>query len=175
MSLRFPFFVDLSGKKAVVVGGGTVGLRRARVLRDFGAAVTVVAPSLGAPLEGVAYIARRYQAGDLAGAFLAVAAVNDPSVNAAAGREARARGILFNRSDDPAACDFFFPALCEGGGVTAGVVGDGSDHRRTAAAAQRIREMLQNNTTHKFRADLFKGRWVQGKALAGLGGAQGGA
>ena len=88
------------------------------------------------------------EAGDLAGAFLAVAAVNDPSVNAAAGREARARGILFNRSDDPAACDFFFPALCEGGGVTAGVVGDGSDHRRTAAAAQRIREMLQNNTTH---------------------------
>ena len=87
MSLRFPFFVDLSGKKAVVVGGGTVGLRRARVLRDFGAAVTVVAPSLGAPLEGVAHIARRYQAGDLAEAFLAVAATDDRAVNRAVWEE----------------------------------------------------------------------------------------
>ena len=145
---RFPLFLDLTGRRAVVLGGGTVGLRRAAALARFGAEVTVISPHLSGALEGIRHIPRAYQAGDLAGAFLAVAAVNDPSVNAAAGREARARGILFNRSDDPAACDFFFPALCEGGGVTAGVVGDGSDHRRTAAAAQRIRVMLQNNTTH---------------------------
>lgn len=39
---RFPLFIDLNGRKAVVVGGGTVGLRRAEALADFGAAVTVV-------------------------------------------------------------------------------------------------------------------------------------
>ena len=58
-------------------------------------------------------------------------------------REAQERGVLFNRSDCPEACGFFFPAICEGGGLTAGVVGDGSDHRRTAAAAKRIRETLE--------------------------------
>ena len=63
-------------------------------------------------------------------------------VNAAAGREARQLGIPFNRSDCPGDCDFFFPAICEGGGLVAGVVGDGSDHRRTALAAQKIREAL---------------------------------
>ena len=143
---RFPLFLDLTGRRAVVLGGGTVGLRRAEILARFGAEVTVISPRLSKALAGVRHIPRAYQAGDLSGAFLAVAAVNDPAVNAAAGREARERGILFNRSDCPAECDFFFPAICEGGGVTAGLVGDGSDHRRTAAAAQRIREALQNNT-----------------------------
>lgn len=141
---RFPLFLDLTGRRAVVLGGGTVGLRRAQALARFGAAVTVISPSLSGEPAGVRHIPRAYQWGDLEGAFLAVAAVNDPAVNAAAGREARERGILFNRADCPAECDFFFPAICEGGGMTAGVVGDGSDHRRTAAAAQRIRETLQS-------------------------------
>lgn len=141
---RFPLFLDLTGRRAVVLGGGAVGLRRAAVLARFGAEVTVISPRLSGEPVGFRHIPRTYQAGDLAGAFLAVAAVNDPAVNAAAGREARERGILFNRSDCPAECDFFFPAICEGGGVTAGVVGDGSDHHRTAAAAKRIRETLQS-------------------------------
>ena len=140
---RFPLFLDLTGRRAVVLGGGTVGLRRAEALAQFGAEVTVIAPRLVRELPGVRYLARRYQAGDLAGAFLAVAATDDPAVNAAAGREAQERGVLFNRSDCPEACGFFFLAICEGGGLTAGVVGDGSDHRRTAAVAKRIRETLE--------------------------------
>ena len=145
-SKRFPLFLDLTGRRAVVLGGGTVGLRRAEILSRFGAEVTVISPHLSGDLECVRYVPRVYQPGDLAGAYLAVAAVDDPAVNAAAGREARERGILFNRCDCPAECDFFFPAICEGGGVFAGVVGDGTDHRRTAAAAKQIRETLQNNS-----------------------------
>ena len=142
-SKRFPLFVDLTGRAAVVIGGGKVGLRRAEALRRFGADVTVISPSLSAPLEGVRHLPRPYRPGDLAGAFLAVAAASDGAVNAAAGREARQRGVLFNRSDCPADCDFFFPAVCEGEGVVAGIVGDGSDHRKTAEAAQKIRKLLE--------------------------------
>lgn len=140
---RFPLFIKLAGRRAVVLGGGEVGLRRARVLRDFGASVTVISPMLSGPAEGMVYLPRRYQEGDLEGAFLAVAAADHAEVNAAAGREARRLGILFNRSDCPADCDFFFPAICEGTGLTAGVVGDGADHHRTAEAARRVREALQ--------------------------------
>ena len=50
--------------------------------------------------------------------------------------------MLFNRADDPADCDFFFPAICEGEGLTAGLVGDGGDHARVAAAARWLREVL---------------------------------
>ena len=142
-SKRFPLFVDLTGRAAVVIGGGTVGLRRAEVLRRFGADVTLISPRLCAPLEGVRHIPRPYQPGDLAGAFLAVAAADDGAVNAAAGREARERGVMFNRSDCPAECDFFFPAVCEGEGLVAGLAGDGSDPRRTAAAARKIRQIIR--------------------------------
>ena len=139
---RFPLFVRLEGRSAVVVGGGTVGLRRAETLRRFGAAVTVVSPSLSGPLEGCRWVSRAYRPGDLTGAYLAVAATDSPEVNAAVGREARQKGVLFNRADCPGDCDFFFPAVCEGDGLTAGVVGDGSNHKKTAQAARMIREVL---------------------------------
>ncbi len=142
---RFPLFVDLAGRRAVVVGGGTVGLRRGEVLRRFGAEVTVISPTLAGSAEGIRHVARRYEDGDLAGAFLAVAATNVPAVNAAVGREARRLGIFFNRSDDPADCDFFFPAVCEGGGMVAGLAGDGSDHKKTARTAEAIRKVLKES------------------------------
>lgn len=142
---RFPLFVDLTGKKAVVIGGGAVGLRRAEVLTRFGAEVTVVSPALLHAAEGVRHIPREYAPGDLEGAFLAVAATDVPRVNEAVGREARRRGVLFNRSDDPADCDFFFPAICEGAGMVAGLVGDGTDHRKTARTAGEIRKILENS------------------------------
>lgn len=140
---RFPLFVSLEGRSAVVIGGGKVGLRRAEVLRRFGAEVTVISPALLRPLEGVRHVARTYEPGDLAGAYLAIAAANSPEVNAAVGREARREGAVFNRGDCPEACDFFFPAICEGKNLVAGIVGDGGDHRRTARAARRVREILE--------------------------------
>lgn len=140
---RFPLFIDLTGRAAVVVGGGTVGLRRANVLRRFGAEVTVISPQLAGPAEGVRHIPRSYRTGDLEGAFLAVAATDDPQVNAAVGQEARQAGLFFNRADCPADCGFFFPAICEGEGLVAGVAGDGRRHRQTAQAARRIRQVLE--------------------------------
>lgn len=142
---RFPLFVDLTGRKAVVIGGGTVGLRRARLLRRFGAAVVVISPALADDAGELHWLQRAYRPGDLEGAYLAVAASDCPEVNAAAEREARTLGVLFNRSDCPSGCDFFFPAICEGEGLTAGLVGDGSDHRRVAQAAQAVRAVLGNH------------------------------
>ena len=141
---RFPLFVDLTGRAAVVIGGGTVGLRRAEVLRSFGALVTVVSPSLSRNITGIRHAARAYVPGDLADAFLAVAATDDPAVNRAIGEEARRLGIFFNRSDDPGQCDFFFPAICEGDGLVAGLVG-GGDHKKTARMAAEIRKILENS------------------------------
>ena len=143
MNLRFPLFIDLDGKAAVVVGGGAIGMRRAAVLRDFGAAVTVVAPEIREEPEGVACFLRAYQPGDLSGAFLAVAATNDRAVNHAVYEEACSRGILVNVCDCPGECDFYFPAICQTETLVAGLVGDGSDHKRTARAANAVRKTLE--------------------------------
>ena len=143
MELRFPLFIDLTGKQAVVVGGGAIGLRRASALRDFGAAVTVIAPAIQETLDGVRLVRRPYANGDLAGAFLAVAATDDRAVNHAVCEEARSLGIPVNVCDCQGECDFFFPAICRTQTLVAGIVGDGSDHRKTARAAKAVRKTLE--------------------------------
>ena len=139
---RFPLFIDLKGRKAVVIGGGPIGLRRAGILRDFGAEVTVISPTLHAPSDGLCWLEKTYSPNDLTGAYIVIAATNVPDVNAAAGRAARALGAFFNRSDDPSDCDFFFPAICEGEHLLAGVTGDATNHKQVAEAAKRIRTIL---------------------------------
>ena len=126
----------------MVVGGGAIACRRIRALRDFGARVVVVAPRWDEPLAEVTHLARPYVPGDLTGAFLAVAATDDRQVNRLVGEEARALGIPVSVADRREECTFFFPALCTGAGLAAGVVSAGDDHRLTARGARAIRELL---------------------------------
>ena len=142
-ALRFPLFLDLTEKKAVIVGGGAVACRRAEVLLRFGAEVVLIAPRRKKDLPGVSWQARPYAPGDLAGAALAVAATDDRAVNRAVGEEARALGVPVSVADAPAECTFFFPAVCTTDELSAGVVGRGADHARTAKAARAIRAALE--------------------------------
>lgn len=140
---RFPLFVDLTGQTVVLVGGGNIALRRVKTLQQFGAQVVVVSPTLHPDMPPVTHIPRPYRPGDLEGAVLAVAATDDAATNRQVGEEANARSIPVSVADNPQACTFFFPAVCVGKGLVAGVVGDGSDHARTARCAQHIREMME--------------------------------
>lgn len=140
---RFPLFIDLHGKKAVIVGGGKIALRRAEVCLAFGAEVTIIAPECEAVPQGAVFLQRPYEEGDLQGAFLAVAATNRREVNAQVGREARDAGIFVSVADRKEESTFFFPAICTGSGLVAGVVSQGSEHKKTAAAAKKIRAVLE--------------------------------
>ena len=141
--IRFPLFIDLNGRKAVVVGGGAIACRRAGVLKTFGAQVTLIAPAWKEHIEGVRWLQRPYQPGDLDGAVLAVAATDDRAVNRRVGEDARALGIPVSVADAPEECTFFFPAVCTGENLVAGVAGRGDDHARTARAAKAIRAVLE--------------------------------
>ena len=140
---RFPLFVNLAGERVVIVGGGAVACRRAEVLARFGAAVELIAPRCKRQMPDIQWQARPYAPGDLAGAALAVAATDDRAVNRAVGEEARALGIPVSVADAPEECTFFFPAICTGGELVAGVIGRGDDHARTARAAKAIRHTLE--------------------------------
>lgn len=140
---RFPLFIDLNGKKAVIIGGGKIALRRAGVLLSFGAKVTIIAPECQAIPEGAVYCQRCYQQGDLADAFIAVAATNDREVNRLVGLEATERGIPVSVADRKDESSFYFPAICTGNGLVAGIVSGGEEHHKTAAAARAVRNVLE--------------------------------
>ena len=85
----YPVGLRLSGRRVVVVGGGQVAHRRVAGLLEARASVTVVSPELTPALEAlvapgsVTWHPRRYVPGDLSGTWYAVAATDDPEVNAA--------------------------------------------------------------------------------------------
>ena len=106
--------------------------------------MTVIAPRCKNPPQGIQWEGRPYAPGDLAGAALAVAATDDRAVNRAVGEEAKVQGIPVSVADCPEECTFFFPAVCEHGGVTVGLVShSGGDHRRAAEAASAVRKALE--------------------------------
>lgn len=140
---RFPVFTDLRGKKVVLVGGGAVARRRIDALRPFGPELVVIAPALEGDCRGVEWLQRAYRPGDLEGAFLVIAASDSREVNRQVGQDARQLGIPVSVADRREECTFFFPAICQGEKVLAGVVSRGEDHRATASAAKRIRSLLE--------------------------------
>lgn len=136
-----PLLLDLTGRLVVVVGGGRVGLRRSRALAAAGARVLVIAPSPLAELAElpVAVEQRPYADGDLAEAWLAVAATDDAEVNAAVAAEADARRIFCVRADRAAGGSARTPAVLRRGAVTVAVNADGDPVR-----AAELRNVLAN-------------------------------
>lgn len=130
---------------AAVIGGGPVAERKTQGLLQAAAAVTVVSPQLTPALEQwaragrVTAIRRAYRPGDLRGARLAVAATNDPAVNAAIADEADERGCPVNVVDDPSRCTFHAPAVVRRGEVVIGVSTGGA----SPALARRLRGEIE--------------------------------
>ena len=141
--MHFPMFFDLHNRKITVVGGGSIAKRRIEVLLRFGASVTVIAPEAENLPEGVQWLPRPYEEGDLEGSFFAVAATNCREVNHQVGLEAGRLQIPVSVADCLSECTFFFPAICQGEDLIAGVVSDGTHHHKTARAARAIRKTLE--------------------------------
>jgi uroporphyrin-III C-methyltransferase / precorrin-2 dehydrogenase / sirohydrochlorin ferrochelatase len=137
--MTYPLMLDLTGRRAVVVGGGAVALRRAQALLTAGARVHVIAPRVERALAGlpVTVSRRRYRDGDLAGAWLVHAATGDPAVNAAVAADADRLRIWCVRADDAARSRAWTPAVTRHGDITVAVTA-GGDPRR----AQRLRAAI---------------------------------
>lgn len=135
----------LTGKKVVVVGGGTVAQRRLPLLIASGADVHVISRSATRSVEamtGITLQLREYRDGDLDGAWYAIAATDDPRVNEAVVAEAERRRIFCVRADVAVAGTAVTPASFSYAGLSVGVLA-GGEHRRSAAIRSAIREALQ--------------------------------
>jgi precorrin-2 dehydrogenase/sirohydrochlorin ferrochelatase len=143
--LTYPVgLIKLKDCRTVVIGGGNVAFRKIIGLLDAGASITFISPKAITKLDELTriqkleWLKRPYQEGDLEGAFLVVAATDDPIVNQTVWEEAQREGCLVNVVDDPAHSNFIVPALVRRGDLTIAISTGGT----SPALARRLREKL---------------------------------
>ena len=131
----YPVGLRLLDRHVVVVGGGQVAHRRVAGLLEARARVTVVSPEVTPALDAlvgpgeVTWVRRGYEPGDLDGAWYAVAATDDPAVNAAVAEEAERSRVFCARADDRSASSVWTPAVGRQGDLVVGVHGGGDPQR----------------------------------------------
>ena len=114
-----PLFHNLKGRTVLIVGGGEIALRKARLLSEAGARLRVVAPSIEAQLVELVQagagecLDRGYARQDLQGCVLAIAATDDEPLNATVSQHANALGVPVNVVDSPQLCSVIFPAIVD--------------------------------------------------------------
>ena len=150
----FPLFVDLNDKTALVVGGGPVAARKARVLLDYGPRVLVCAPRFVPELEQLS------GAELLEGVSLAVAATDDRQLNHAVAQLCRERSIPVNVADSREDSTFLFPAVVRRGRLSVGISTGGA----SPAAAAHVRRTLEGQLPESLEPILD---WLEDQREAG--------
>ena len=124
----FPLFLQLRGRKAVIVGAGPMALAKFVTLEKTGAAITVVAPAVREEFRGrsgITLLEREFAPSDLDGAWFTIAAA-PAAVNQAVRNAADARRIFCNAVDDPKRASAFLPGVLERGGITIAIGSSGA-------------------------------------------------
>ena len=141
----FPLFLDLDGKTVLVVGGGPVALRKARVLLDYGPRVLVCAPHFLPELEelpGAERLRRVFSPDLLNGVSLVVAATDDRALNHAVSALCRKRSIPVDVADSRADSTFLFPSVVRRGRLSVGISTGGASPAAAAYVRRRLEEQL---------------------------------
>jgi uroporphyrin-III C-methyltransferase/precorrin-2 dehydrogenase/sirohydrochlorin ferrochelatase len=119
---QLPIFLNVRGRKVVVVGEGAAAEGRAELARTAGAEIVRVA--------------------DFAGAAVVFVATGAEDTDIAAATAARAAGVPVNVMDRPALCDFIMPAIVERGVVTVAVSTGGASPTLAQIVRDRIESVL---------------------------------
>lgn len=153
----FPAFVKLEGRAVLVVGGGAIATSKIAPLLQAGARVTVVAPEISGELAErvgkgeISWLGKEFEASDLEGKFLVIAATALAKLNAAVFQEAEARQILCNAVDDIENCHFYYGSVVQRGDLQIAI----STNGKSPALAQRLRKELEEQFQPEY------GEWVE--------------
>lgn len=140
----FPMFIEIEKKHCLIVGGGNVALRKVRVLLEFSADVTVVAPQILPAIDQISsphlHLKRRaFEEADLNGCMLVVAATDDAFKNHAVAELAKAKKIPVNAVDQKEDCSFLFPSYHK----EKNVVGAFSSSGNSPVITQYLKSVMQ--------------------------------
>ncbi|GHO44894.1 precorrin-2 dehydrogenase/sirohydrochlorin ferrochelatase family protein [Ktedonospora formicarum] len=143
----YPIMLNIRQRPALVIGGDAIAATKATSLLDCGAYVTILSPSFAPEIEALAQKwesqvtlrPKAFEPGDLAGAFVVVAATTDQQLIEAIWQEAQERGQLLNIVDVPAYCNFILPSILRRGQLTITVSTEGA----SPSLSKRIRQQLE--------------------------------
>ncbi len=158
MPLYYPVFLDLRGRRVVVIGGGDMGEEKVTRLLLYDAKVVVVAPDVTDEVSELAdggkieWVRRQYRRGDLDGAFITIVAdTSDDAVNNAVSEEARERNVPLNVADVTHLCTWITPSVARRGDVIVATSTGGA----SPALARRFREILNGECRLESRHELM--------------------
>ena len=137
----FPMFIELEGRRCLVVGGGRIALHKIKALKDFGADVLVVSPVISQEIyeiEGISCCRKEFEWEDLEGQEIVVAATDDKERNHRISRACREKSIPVNAVDQIEDCTFIFPAYVKEGEVVAAFCSGG----QSPVIAQYLKEQI---------------------------------
>jgi precorrin-2 dehydrogenase/sirohydrochlorin ferrochelatase len=168
----YPVFLDLKERLCVVLGGGRVAERKVKTLLRAGARVKVISPQLTASLarlkdgKRISHLSRAYRKNDLRGAFLAIGATDNRSINERIFREAAAGRIPVNVVDDPAHSSFIVPSIVKKKALLVAISTSG----KSPALARVLRQKLEKEIGPEYEGFLKLLGRVRAKLLPlGLG------
>ena len=144
----FPFFIDIKGKKCIIVGGGNVAARKIEKLLPFEPYITVIAPEISddiTSLNGIKIIKRKFRDEDIDSAFFVISASDDEQLNAHIFKLCRKKNILVNTVDDLDKCGFIFPAVVHKNDITVGISTSG----KSPIFASYLRKKTENMIDEK--------------------------
>ncbi len=142
MHRYYPVYLDVKGKRCVIVGGGEVAYRKACSLKDAGADVIVISPDTCPEMskeKGLTLINKIYDESYLDGAMLVIAATDDEEVNKKVSLDAGKRNIIINVVDRPELCSFIVPSTVNRGDLCISISTGGA----SPALARNIRMELE--------------------------------
>jgi precorrin-2 dehydrogenase / sirohydrochlorin ferrochelatase len=160
----YPAFLNLKGKRVVVVGGGRIAERKVLTLIKAGADVSVISPLLTARLRkqkesgNICHISRSYRQGDLKDSFLVIAATDSPEVNSRVAAEAPG---LLNVVDVPLECNFIAPSIVERGPLVFAISTGGT----SPAFAKAVRKELEKSYGPAFSGYLAFVKTLRSRAM----------
>ncbi|MFQ2648142.1 siroheme synthase CysG [Aeromonas caviae] len=140
-----PIFCRLDNKPVLLVGGGEVAERKARLLLDAGAQLTVVAPDLDPELAELAangtieWLDAEFAPAHLTGKWLVVAATDRREVNALVYQSANMARIFANVVDDPKRSSFIMPSIIDRSPLMVAISSGG----KAPVLARLLREKLE--------------------------------
>lgn len=153
----YPIFIELEGKKILVVGGGNVAQRKIETFLEFGASVDIVSRKLTAKLkelveEGrVRHIGREYDEECLKDASLIIIATNDKQLNHRISKSVREKGMLTNTVDQPSDCNFIVPSIVRKGELLIAISTSG----KSPALAKKIRKEIESQFGSEYDSLLY--------------------